>query len=87
MDARSPELELLKHSRVQDAEDANDGLVAADAQMDRCGVAGEEGWICAALRLVSTRSWAICIPTSSIQGSREARDVQKAKPQTHRPLP
>ncbi len=46
MDARSPELELLKHSRVQDAEDANDGLVAADAQMDRCGVAGEEGWVC-----------------------------------------
>jgi len=45
MDARSPELELLKHSRVQDAEDADDGLVAADVQMDRCGVAGEEGWV------------------------------------------
>jgi len=85
---RSPQLELLKHSRVQDAEDADDGLVAADAQMDRCGVAGEEGRVCAVGTGLSAPDLGqSCIPTSSIQRSRKASDVQKAKPQTHRPLP
>jgi len=48
-DARLPQLELLKHSRVQDTKDADDGLCATDAQMDRGGVAGEEGWVCVVL--------------------------------------
>lgn len=31
---------------MQDAEDANDGFFAADAEVDGGGVAGEESWIC-----------------------------------------
>ena len=40
-----PELEALEDGGMQDAEDADDGLFAADTEVDCGGVAGEECWI------------------------------------------
>lgn len=63
----SLEFKVLQNSRMQDAEHADHGLFAAQAEVNGCGVTGEVGQIC---------SCGACQILESISG-KKGNDIQK----------